>query len=112
MAAVGDVVAHAVHVGKNSPVGAETAVQVKWSAETRALVPVGVVTVTSTTPALPAGAVARMAVSERTVKDEAALNNTQAVTAILTNTTNGWQVTSVPRLPGNAAVPADGRIVQ
>lgn len=41
-----------------------------------------------------------------------ALNNQQAVTATLTNTSNGWQMTSVPPLPANAATPADGRIVQ
>ena len=43
---------------------------------------------------------------------QSAVNNTRAVTATLTNTNNGWQMTNVPRLPGNAATPADGRIVQ
>jgi len=43
---------------------------------------------------------------------QSALNNTQAATATLTNTTNGWQLTNAPHLPGNAAAPADGRIVQ
>lgn len=42
----------------------------------------------------------------------AALNNQQAVTATLTNTSNGWQMTSVPPLPANAMKPADERIVQ
>jgi hypothetical protein len=36
-------------------------------------VPLGVVTVMSTVPAVPAGAVARMALSDRTVKSRAAL---------------------------------------
>ncbi|HKO18037.1 MAG TPA: hypothetical protein VJU82_04040 [Acidobacteriaceae bacterium] len=41
-----------------------------------------------------------------------ALNNQQAVTATLTNTSNGWQVSRIPPLGSNAAGPADGRIVQ
>ena len=42
----------------------------------------------------------------------AALNNQQAVTATLTNTSNGWQVSRIPPLANSAAGPADGRIVQ
>ena len=42
----------------------------------------------------------------------AALNNQHPVTATLTNTSNGWQVSRIPPLGSNAATPADGRIVQ
>jgi len=42
----------------------------------------------------------------------AALNNQQAVTATLTNTSNGWQISRIPPLGSNAVTPADGRIVQ
>ena len=42
----------------------------------------------------------------------AALNNQQAVTATLTDTSNGWRMTSVPPLPTNSTTPADGRMVQ
>jgi hypothetical protein len=47
---------------------------VKWSAELVAEVPPGVVTVTSTTPASPAGEVAVMLVSLATVNEIAALD--------------------------------------
>ena len=42
-----------------------------------------------------------------------ASNTPQSATATLTNTTNGWQVASVPgSTTNNPATPADGRIVQ
>jgi hypothetical protein len=48
------------------------AVYVYWSPALVALVATGVVTVTSTVPAVPAGAVALIVVALRTVKEEAA----------------------------------------
>ena len=41
-----------------------------------------------------------------------AFNTPQPASATLTNTTNGWQVTSAPGTSTNNATPADGRIVQ
>jgi hypothetical protein len=41
-----------------------------------------------------------------------AANQPQPATATLTNTSNGWQVTSPPNTGTNAATPADGKIAQ
>jgi hypothetical protein len=41
-----------------------------------------------------------------------AASQPQPATATLTNTSNGWQVTSPPNSDTNAATPADGKIVQ
>lgn len=41
-----------------------------------------------------------------------AANNPEASRATLTNTTNGWQVTSSPNTGANTATPADGKIAQ
>src|SRR5712692_359867 len=75
-------------------VGPATALYAKWSADPVVDVPVGVVTVISTVPAVPAGARAVSALSERTVKSRAAVE--PKVTALAPVKPLPVTVTSVP----------------